>query len=158
MNRARACLFLVVLAGCGGEPPPAPKAPSRPPAAPRAARPAPQVAPRAMPGHGSSDGMTCDEARDAHGDEVAIGQRGGDADLSSGDFAKILNDGRYLGECDVPSDVAVDLCAAVKEGRALGVTVALTPSDPDKERCVATKVRELGFPIHKKLDVVRTRF
>lgn len=157
MNRWPASLLVVLAASCGGDPAPPPKAPTKQPPAARAPRPAPSLAPRAMPGTGSSDGMTCDEAREKHGDEVAIGKKG-EADLSSGDFAKILNDGRYLGECDVPTDVAVDLCAAIKEGHALGVTVALTPPDPEKEKCVAGKVRELGFPISKKLDVVRTRF
>ncbi len=156
---ARVTWFVAPLAiACGGEPAPPPKAPPPPSPAPRASRPAPEVARRALPGQGSSDGMTCDEARDAHGDEISIGKGGGEADLSSGDFSKVLNHGAYLTECEVATDTSVEVCAAVKEGRAIGVTVVMAPSDPDKEKCVATKVRELGFPIAKKLDVVRTRF
>ncbi|MCC6646005.1 MAG: hypothetical protein IT374_10595 [Polyangiaceae bacterium] len=151
------CLSLVLAASCGGEPPPAPRSPAAQPVAARAPRPEPKVAPPAPPGSGSSDGMTCDEAREQHGDEVAIGKQGG-ADLSSREFSKVLNHGEYLTACEVPTDVSVEVCAAVKEGRALGVTIVMSPANPDLEKCVSARVRELGFPVSSKLDVVRTRF
>lgn len=70
----------------------------------------------------------------------------------------MLNNGSYLGACGVPAHARVDVCAAVQNGRAVGVTVRLTPRAPGVERCVAGRVRRLSFPSHPRLDVARTRF
>lgn len=101
--------------------------------------------------------MTCEEVMDSNVDEVAIGKKQ-EADLRAEELSSILNQGAYLSECDVPEDAKLSVCAAVKEGRAMGVTIAMQPSNPDLERCVAGKVRALGFPIHPKLHVARTTF
>jgi hypothetical protein len=70
----------------------------------------------------------------------------------------VLNQGSYLGGCGVPDRARVDVCVAVKNGRAVGVTVRLAPSAPSVERCIARRVRGLAFPAHPRLDVARTRF
>jgi hypothetical protein len=69
-----------------------------------------------------------------------------------------LAHGTYLNECEVAEDAHVSVCAAVMEGKAVGVTVAMSPSDPDKERCVAGRIRDITFPAHTSLRVVRTSF
>jgi eukaryotic-like serine/threonine-protein kinase len=112
--------------------------------------------PRSM-GPGTSDGMTCEEARDKYVDEVAIGSKV-QADLSARDLGGILNDGAYLGECEVPQEAKVNICAAVQKGSAVGVTVGVDPPNDDMAKCVAQKVRGLAFPSHPKLDIVRTEF
>lgn len=106
---------------------------------------------------GSSDGLSCEQAVDGNNDELTIGKKQED-DLSHGDLGTVLNNGSYLNACDVPGNARVSVCAAVKEGRAVGVTVAISPSNPEVEKCVSGKVRALGFPIHKKLHVARTTF
>ena len=106
-------------------------------------------------GQGSSDGVTCDEARDANPEE--LGDKGsGDAPTEA--LAAILSKGTYLDECSVPSDTRVHVCAAVKDGKAIGVTVATDPGAPELETCVAAKVRTLEFPAGATLRVVRTQF
>ena len=148
-----ASLALLAL-GCGESPPPR--------TAPIVARPSsrgpkPRAATAPPLSGGSSDGPTCEQAIDQNNDELGLGKKG-QADLTSDEIAAVLNQGTYLAECEVPSDAEVSVCAAIKEGRAVGVTVALRPSSPDAERCVAGRVRALGYPSHPKLDVARTTF
>jgi eukaryotic-like serine/threonine-protein kinase len=113
--------------------------------------------PAMEPGKGSSDGTTCEQARESYVEEVNVGARG-PSDLSAGDFAAILNKGTYLEPCALPSSSKLRICAAVQNGQAIGVTVAAEPSAPDVEICVAKEVRKLAFPAHAKLDVVNVQF
>jgi hypothetical protein len=109
------------------------------------------------PTGGSSDGLTCEEVRDKNVEEVAIGAATG-PDLSEKELGAVLNDGKFLAACQVPNDTKVNVCAAVKNGEVLGVTIATLPSDPDLEQCIAKQVRALSFPSNPKLDVVRTEY
>ncbi len=136
-------------------PAPALQQPTPAPAPPPAPAPAP-VPPPAGPG--SSDGLSCEAAAAAANDEIRIGGPRGPADLHAEDYARVLNRGGYLGACGVPEGTRVDVCAAVQNGRALGVTVRMSPRAPGSERCVARRVRSLAFPAHPRLDVARTRF
>jgi hypothetical protein len=106
---------------------------------------------------GSSDGTTCEQARDQYTEEINVGTSSG-ADLTAEDFAAILNNGAYLNPCDVPTTSKVRICAAVQNGRAVGVTVMLDPPSPDLEICVAGQVRQLAFPTHAKMDFVNVNF
>jgi len=109
-------------------------------------------------GKGSSDGTTCEQARESYVEEVNVGARAGQSDLSADDFAAVLNRGTYLEPCALPSNSKLRICAAVQNGQAVGVTVAAEPSAPDVEICVAKEVRKLAFPAHAKLDVVNVQF
>jgi hypothetical protein len=106
---------------------------------------------------GSSDGTTCEQARDQYTEEINL-QGGPAPDLKAEDFAAVLNNGSYMNPCDVPSTSKVRICAAVQNGRAVGVTVLLDPPSTDIEICVAGQVRQLPFPSNAKLDVVNVSF
>lgn len=126
--------------------------------APRAAL-APDDSPRAALSGGSSDGTTCEEARDAHPDEVGPGAaRHDQPEPPDHQFSGPLSHGSYLEACSVPADTRIEVCAAIAEGKALGVTVATRPADVDKEKCIAGRVREISFPSHPRLRVVRASF
>jgi hypothetical protein len=143
--------------GCGSAPTATPAAAE--PEAPRASRGAPATDAPTPLGGGSSDGTTCEEARDSHPDEVGIGARQQDGpEPSDAQFSGPLSHGTYLDDCEVTSDTRVSVCAAITQGKAVGVTVATSPSDPDKEKCVAARVRDIAFPSHPRLRVVRTSF
>ena len=109
-------------------------------------------------GKGSSDGKTCEQARESYVDEVNVGGKAGQADLSADDFAAVLNRGTYLEPCAVPSSSKLRICAAVQNGQAVGVTVAAEPTAPDVEICIAKEVRKLAFPTHAKMDFVNVQF
>jgi hypothetical protein len=107
--------------------------------------------------NGSSDGMTCEQAQAEYVEEIGM-ERRGPADLTAADLGAVLNAGTYLDPCDVAPATQVQICVAVRNGGAIGVTVTLDPPDAALEVCVARQVRELSFPVHPKMDIARVRF
>jgi eukaryotic-like serine/threonine-protein kinase len=79
-------------------------------------------------------------------------------DLSANAYGAVLNNGRYLAACGVPTSMGVTVCAAVQNGRAVGVTVTTNPREPKISSCIAGQVRSLSFPVHPRLDVTTTTF
>lgn len=100
-------------------------------------------------------GQSCEAAQNAYVEEIKM--TGGQADISRGQYANIMNSGNYFSHCGVPSSVAVNICVAVQSGRAVGVTVNTSPNHPSRG-CITNAVRGLKFPSHPKLDVVRVNF
>jgi hypothetical protein len=105
-----------------------------------------------------SGGMSCEAAQNAYVEEMSVGGPRGQADITAGQYGNILNSGRYFSHCGVPDSMNLNICAAVQNGRAVGVTVVASPRSRGVESCVAAGVRGLSFPSHPKLDVTRTRF
>jgi hypothetical protein len=103
-------------------------------------------------------GMSCEAAQSAYVEEMNVGGPRGQADLTAGQYGAILNRGAYFGHCGVPDSTHLNICAAVQNGRAVGVTVVTSPRDRRVESCVAASVRGISFPSHPKLDVTRTQF
>src|SRR5262245_21569197 len=109
----RACVVVALAAvGCGAPPASSPTTPAGVGPA-RRAGPVDDSAPTAF-GGGSSDGTTCEEARDAHPDEVGIGTKRGDGPEPPDDqFSGPLSRGTYLDECEVGAQTRVSVCAAI---------------------------------------------
>lgn len=104
-------------------------------------------------------GGTCESAASSYVEEYDLKKKGAPPpDLTANDFGAILNEGTYLSPCDVPPQMALDLCVAVQGGRAVGVTVKTTPADETIEACVATQLRALEFPSAPRMDVAKTHF
>jgi hypothetical protein len=103
-------------------------------------------------------GMSCESAQNAYVEEMNVGGPRGQADITAGAYGSILNRGSYFGHCGVPDSMGLNICAAVQNGRAVGVTVISKPRSRGVESCVAAAVRGLSFPSHPKLDVTRTTF
>lgn len=101
-------------------------------------------------------GQSCQAAQAAYVEEMKM-TGGGQADITRGQYASIMNNGSYFAHCGVPSNVAVSICAAVQNGRAVGVTVTTKPNHSSRS-CIASAVRKKSFPSHPKLDVVRVQF
>jgi hypothetical protein len=104
-----------------------------------------------------ASGQSCEAALDSYNEEKSMGEQG-QADITAGQYGRVLNGGGYFSHCGVPLSMGVNICAAVQNGRAVGVTVSTKPNDPKKESCIAGAVRGLSFPSHPKLDVTRTAF
>jgi hypothetical protein len=103
-------------------------------------------------------GMSCEGARAKYVESMSIGGPKGQADITAGQYGAVLNRGSYFGHCGVPDSMKLSICAAVQNGRAVGVTVVTTPRNGRVASCVAGGVRRLSFPSHPKLDVTRTVF
>ena len=103
-------------------------------------------------------GMSCESAQNAYVEEMKMGSPQGQADLTAGQFQAVLGNGSYLASCGVPDSTSVRVCAAIQNGRAVGVTISTSPSSGSLNACIAGKVRGMSFPSHPKLDVTRTTF
>lgn len=103
-------------------------------------------------------GQSCEAAMDSYNEVMEVGGKRGQADITAGQYSRVLNSGTYFSHCGVPNSMAVNICAAVQNGKAVGVTVSTSPSDSGKSSCIASSVRNLSFPSNPKLDVTRTRF
>jgi eukaryotic-like serine/threonine-protein kinase len=104
-----------------------------------------------------SGGMSCEGAQARYVEEYKIGNNGA-PDLTAGAYGAVLNRGSYLNACNVPSSMSVSICAAVQNGRAVGVTVTTDPPNGGVASCVAGQIRGLSFPSNPRLDVARTTF
>lgn len=102
-------------------------------------------------------GGSCEAAQSAYVEEMRMDGKG-QADLTAGQFQAVLGNGSYLNACGVPPNVGVNICAAIQNGRAVGVTVRTSPASGSMNSCIASKIRGLSFPSHPKLDVTRTSF
>ncbi len=102
-------------------------------------------------------GMSCEAAQASYVEEMRIGEKG-QADLTAGQYGAVLNRGSYFSHCGAPDDMSINICAAIQNGRAVGVTVTTNPKNPGVSGCIAAAVRGLSFPSNPKLDVTRTAF
>ena len=103
-------------------------------------------------------GMSCEQARATYVEQMSVGGPKGQADITAGQYGNVLNRGSYFAHCGVPDSMKLNICAAVQNGRAVGVTVVTNPRNARIASCVAGGVRRLSFPSHPKLDVTRTVF
>jgi hypothetical protein len=104
-------------------------------------------------------GMSCEAAQAAYVEEYKIGAGSNvPADLSANQYGAVLNRGTYFSHCGVPDSMSVTICAAVQNGRAVGVSVYTQPNNARIRGCVAAAVRGLAYPSHPRLDVTRTTF
>ena len=102
---------------------------------------------------------TCESVLAAEGDQIDLtSARRAAPDVSREAYAAILENGSYLSSCAIPDGTAVEVCAAVRQGRSIGVTVVTVPPDARVNTCVRGKVASLAFPTSSRLDVTRTRF
>ena len=103
-------------------------------------------------------GQSCEAAQASYVEEMNVGGPRGQADITGGQYSAILNRGSYFAHCGVPDSAKISICAAVQNGRAVGVTVVVTPRNRGVEGCIAAGVRGLSFPSNPKLDVTHTNF
>ena len=101
-------------------------------------------------------GGSCESARASYVEDYT--KRDVPPDLSAGAFGAVLNRGSYLNSCGVPPDMSVSVCAAVQNGRAVGVTVRTKPANGGIASCISGQIRSMGFPSHPRLDITTTVF
>jgi hypothetical protein len=102
--------------------------------------------------------LSCEAAIARNEERLEIGGPRGPADITRESYASILQNGSYLSACRVPEKTVLEICAAVKQGRAVGVTVTSSPPSADLRACVRGAIARLSFPHSERLDVTHTRF
>lgn len=101
---------------------------------------------------------SCETAAASARESIEIGAGRGAPDLPREAFAAVLDRGGYLARCAIPARTALDICAAVQDGKVVGVSVSSRPHDAGVDACVRRAVATLRFPTSARLDVARTRF
>jgi hypothetical protein len=134
-----------------------PRASERPETAPDRDQPAPSAPPKSD-ASAPVVGTSCEAAIARNNENYELGGPRGPADITRGAYASILENGRYLSGCSLPARSVLEICAAVKGGRAIGVTVSSNPPSAALNACVRSAVSRLRFPESPRLDVTRTRF
>lgn len=107
----------------------------------------------------SGAGESCEAVSNAAREEareLGAGEEAGDE--HNDEIRAVLNDGHFLNDCRVPETSGVELCVAVADGVAKGVTVWMKPGTTEQADCIADKIRELSFPEHDLVSVARTNF
>jgi len=105
------------------------------------------------------DFPSCEQARDGNVESVDLASRGNmPPDIPLSEYSAVLGRGTYLVPCGVPSTAAVTVCAAVVQGKAVGITVTLSPHNQRIINCVIEGIQGLSFPSHPRMDIATTRF
>ena len=64
----------------------------------------------------------------------------------------------FFSNCPLAGDAKAEICAAIKQGKPLGVTVKVTPSNKRVAACIDRDTRKLSWPSSDKLDIVHQSF
>jgi hypothetical protein len=106
-----------------------------------------------------SAGKSCERAQDENMQTINMGaKQGGKADLTNDQLGAPMRDSSFFGRCNLPDSSKADICVAVKNGKPLGVTVNVSPSNNRAAACIDKATRRLAFPASEKLDVVHQKF
>ena len=101
---------------------------------------------------------SCEAVLATASEEMDLTKASGAPDLTRGAYASVLERGGYLLPCGVPEGMSLDVCAAIRDGHAVGITVVTHPGDARVRTCVRNAVAAIAFPRSPRLDVTRTRF
>jgi hypothetical protein len=101
---------------------------------------------------------SCETAAASANQTVELGAAAAAPDLPREAFAAVLDNGAYLARCGLPPRTTLDICAAVEDGKVVGVSASSEPRNPALNACVRRAVAGLRFPKSPRLDVTRTRF
>jgi hypothetical protein len=101
---------------------------------------------------------SCESAAASANQSMDLGAAPGAPDLPREAFAPVLENGAYLAACALGSHTALEICAAIKDGKVVGVSVTSEPTSPAINACVRRAVAALRFPSSARLDITRTRF
>lgn len=112
-------------------------------------------------GHGGGGfpaGMSYEAALASNVQEVNMGGAQGAPDLSNAQLSAPMNNTAFLNSCGVPDSMKVTVKVAVKNGRAVGVSVYPNPANPGVASCIDRHVRGLSWPSHPKMDSLTTNY
>lgn len=106
-----------------------------------------------------STGKSCEKAQDENPQTLDLrGGAGAAPDLTASQLGAPLSSGQFMASCGLPQSAHATICAAVKKGKALGVTVVVTPKNNRAATCIDRATRRVSFPQSDKLDVVKETF
>ncbi|WP_394820573.1 hypothetical protein [Pendulispora albinea] len=104
-------------------------------------------------------GMSYETALANNVQEVAIGSGGKpEPDLTDAQLSAPLKNAKFISGCGAPSDMSVTVKVAIKNGRAVGVSVYPNPANAGVASCIDHAVRGLSWPSNSKMDTLTTTY
>ncbi|HEX7452795.1 MAG TPA: hypothetical protein VF294_10935 [Polyangiaceae bacterium] len=101
---------------------------------------------------------SCEAAAAAATQDLDFASSDRTADLPSSAIAGVLENGAWLGSCELPTSTSLDVCVAIQGGRVTAATVISRPADARLNACVKQRAAALQFPYSSRVDIARTRF
>ena len=106
-----------------------------------------------------STGRSCEKAQDENMQTINMGKGGSSApDLTNEQLGAPMRTSSWFASCGLPDSANADICVAVKKGRVVGASVAVTPTNNKVASCIDQRARGLHFPVSDQLDVVHQKF
>ena len=104
-----------------------------------------------------SAGMSCEKAFDANPQTMNMGKASG-PDLTADQLGAPMKSSAYFAKCGLPDSSNAQICATVKQGKPIGVTVKVSPNDNKVAACIDHATRKLSFPVSPNADKVMQNF
>lgn len=104
-----------------------------------------------------SAGKSCEKAIDENPQEIKMGGKQ-TKDLTAEQLGAPMKSSAFMSSCGLADSANAEICAAVKQGKPLGVSVKVSPANNKVAACIDRSVRKLSFPKSEKLDVVKQTF
>jgi hypothetical protein len=102
-------------------------------------------------------GMSFEAAQSSNVQEISMGAKGG-PDLTDAQLSAPMKNAAFISGCGAPDSMKVTVKVAVKNGRAVGVSVYPSPANAAVASCIDRHVRGLGWPPNPKMDFFTTTY
>ncbi len=102
-----------------------------------------------------STGKSCEKAQDENPQVVSFDKKAGSKDLTRDELGAPIKASNVAVACGLPDNMKAHICALVKGGRALGVSVNIDPKNNKVAACIDKKVRSLSYPSSDKADTLK---
>jgi hypothetical protein len=102
---------------------------------------------------GVSTGKSCEKAQDENPQQIVMGKAGA-KDLGRDELGRQIANSNAAVACGLPDSAHAKVCALVRRGKPLGVTVEVTPANNRVATCIDRRVRRLAFPVGDNPDTV----
>lgn len=102
--------------------------------------------------------MSYEQAMASNNQEISMGGGKAGPDLTDAQLSAPMRNAAFISGCGAPDSMKVTVKVAVKNGRAIGVSVYSNPSNASVAACVDRHVRGLGWPSNPKMDSFTTTY
>jgi hypothetical protein len=102
-----------------------------------------------------STGKSCEKAQDENPQQVSFDKKPGKRDLTRDELGAPVKSSNVAASCGLSDSAHAHICALVKGGRALGVSVDVDPKNNKVAACMDRKVRGLSYPSSDQPDTLK---
>ncbi len=103
---------------------------------------------------GLSTGKSCEKAQDENPQQVVMGKANSKPDLTNAQLGAPINNANAAAACGLPDSAHAKICALVRGGKPLGVTVNVDPKNNKVAACMDRRIRRLAWPADDRPNTV----